>query len=551
MQIKSIARVSVVMLVIALASAAAAATDFAGRYQCAAFELELKSTSPGQCGGTITMSGKPLPATAAVTDNHLNGKFKSQGRDFPFTAVLEGDQLTFTTGTTTYTLTRSPALNPLAGDPANPLAETAQSSQTQSNPTAGASISDARVLASTDSGKTLFIPRSGAKSAQAALEATLSDLTKLFGQKPAVTGAFADAQENSRGGAMFTVTSHGRPLRGVILCGGGAQGEAVTVTYAAANAAPAEWATLTAALPRQEKMQTVHFPDDSGSVDLPDQWTTDNQTVMGGVLVKGPADEKVSLSQGLEIVTPDSMAVRMQQQLEANARQNGFQPPPPLQMLVAPYTAPAEALQNLIPQISKFSQAAGGPAVALDKIISAQDAPASLPNGKASLIYYTWTRTVNGQETRMRSLTQMECYPVGQGTWAAFFTSLAAPDTSFDRDLPTMWAIARSLKVNDAVIAQKTNQQIQASNERFNAFQNSMKEKNAAFDRFEQSMQNREEVNRKTNADFDEVIRGYRTVEDTETGQRTSVDLGNVNEIVNKLNEGDPGRYKQIPLRDQ
>jgi hypothetical protein len=30
-----------------------------------------------------------------------------------------------------------------------------------------------------------------------------------------------------------------------------------------------------------------------------------------------------------------------------------------------------------------------------------------------------------------------------------------------------------------------------------------------------------------------------------------SVDLGNVDRIVDRLNEGDPGRYKQIPLRDE
>ena len=42
-----------------------------------------------------------------------------------------------------------------------------------------------------------------------------------------------------------------------------------------------------------------------------------------------------------------------------------------------------------------------------------------------------------------------------------------------------------------------------------------------------------------------------RTVEDTRTGERTSVDLGNVNEIVDKLNEHNPDRYIQIPLRDE
>jgi hypothetical protein len=47
---------------------------------------------------------------------------------------------------------------------------------------------------------------------------------------------------------------------------------------------------------------------------------------------------------------------------------------------------------------------------------------------------------------------------------------------------------------------------------------------------------------------FDETIRGWREVEDTTTGERKSVDLGNVDQIVDKLNEADPGRYKQIPL---
>ena len=46
-------------------------------------------------------------------------------------------------------------------------------------------------------------------------------------------------------------------------------------------------------------------------------------------------------------------------------------------------------------------------------------------------------------------------------------------------------------------------------------------------------------------------LHGYRTVADTRIGERTSVDLGNVKQIVDKLNERDPDRYIQIPLRDE
>ena len=55
----------------------------------------------------------------------------------------------------------------------------------------------------------------------------------------------------------------------------------------------------------------------------------------------------------------------------------------------------------------------------------------------------------------------------------------------------------------------------------------------------------------RSNADFVESIRGYRTVVDTQTGEKTSVDYNNVNEIVNSANEQNPGRYVQIPLRDE
>lgn len=61
-----------------------------------------------------------------------------------------------------------------------------------------------------------------------------------------------------------------------------------------------------------------------------------------------------------------------------------------------------------------------------------------------------------------------------------------------------------------------------------------------------------EKVRDRTNADFDEVIRGYRTVEDTTTGERAETDLGTVHRTVEKLNEhAGYDRYKEIPLRDQ
>jgi hypothetical protein len=54
-------------------------------------------------------------------------------------------------------------------------------------------------------------------------------------------------------------------------------------------------------------------------------------------------------------------------------------------------------------------------------------------------------------------------------------------------------------------------------------------------------------------SDFIETIQGTRDVYDTTTGQTRSVNLFNVNGIVDGLNAaaGDPTRFVQIPLRDE
>ncbi|MGA2443639.1 MAG: hypothetical protein ABSH08_22015, partial [Tepidisphaeraceae bacterium] len=374
----------------------------------------------------------------------------------------------------------------------------------------------------------------------------LRDMTRILDSKPSVMGAFADAQQQRRGGATFNGLLKSQPAKGIIMCGIGEKGAAITIIYDRADAPKSDWAKLTAALPLDLQMQTQSFGDGAGTISIPPKWKITSASNIGSVFVEGPAQQAVSLGLGMEVLTPDSMGASVQNQLAASGQLT-----PVMRILVAPFTGPTEALKNLTPQLSEMSQARGGPAIRLDQILQADPVQPQFPSGQAARIYYKTTQSLNGQSTVFRAWVQLECYPVGNGMWGIYACTVSGPDSTFDANLPIMLDIAKSWKLNDAVVAQHSQQNIAASNARFQAFEQSQKEKQDAFDDYLASIQHNELIRERSNADFDEVIIGYRTVYDTETGEHRSVDLGNVDGIVNALNQGNPGRYVQIPLRDE
>lgn len=369
-------------------------------------------------------------------------------------------------------------------------------------------------------------------------------------------GALRGTFTTRSGDFDFTAKLKGRPVKGFVSTKVGDTGASVAVAYCRSDAPTTDWLKLMSAAGASGggadiKLSDYRFPDGTGSIGLADGWKTNAQTCIKGILIHGPADQEVIIGLSLSVVSPDAWIVQNQRQMEMNARRMGLPPPPPLQLLIAPFTDPAEALANLTPQISRAGQRTGGPAVHLDKIVDQQKAAPMIPNANAALLTYDVTRTSRGTEQHVRAVAQIETIPVGPGTWMLYAIEGDAPRETFDRDLPIMLAMVKSLKTNDAVIAERTRQEIDAQNRNFAALQQAHREQVAAFDRYNEAWRRRENLQDRSFADFDEVIRGYRTVEDTRTGEHTSVDLGNVHDIVEKLNERDPGRYKEIPLRDE
>jgi hypothetical protein len=551
------ASVALVLSVIGLTllpSAAWAADAFAGKYKGSTLSVEL--TPDGDAfAGTIQLGARKFPLKAHNENGTLTGTFNSNGSDFSFSATLSGDTLTLNTGGATYTLKKdTPPVNPLGAAAGNPLA-------------AGAADAPAgyTVVNTTANGKSLTAQKPDATTVMAAMKSTFPDLERYFGSRPSILGAYENARDHKSGTATFAVTSNGKPLKGLVSCKIGDKGATVAVVYCTADAPPAEWAKLTTATappvdtaaaatpqPALAPWTEYTFPDGTGSIGLAEGWTTQAQSCMSCVQIKGPADQTVTIGLCFPVQTPDSPLVQMHNQLVANARQMGMQPPQEMKMLVAPYTGPVDAMNNLLPQLSKFSEASGSFALEMDGLTELpQKVDPSLPSGKAALLTYGVTHIQNGTRTHFLGGARVETTPVGNGAWMFYMTEIAAPDKSFKGDTPLMLAMINSLKPNNQVIAEKTRQNLDASNRRFAEMQQAHKEQMAGYDAQNKAWEQRELVQSRSNADFDEIIRGDRTVLDTQTGDRTSVDLGNVDRIVDHLNETDPGRYKQIPLRDE
>lgn len=116
--------------------------------------------------------------------------------------------------------------------------------------------------------------------------------------------------------------------------------------------------------------------------------------------------------------------------------------------------------------------------------------------------------------------------------------------------LTTAAAIISSWKTNGEVIQQKTDAWIANRNPWFAAQQQAHRTATGLSDRNNAAWHQNQARQSRNHADFSEALFGHRTVEDTTTGERRQADLGNVGAIVNRLNEAEPGRLRQIPLRD-
>jgi hypothetical protein len=122
------------------------------------------------------------------------------------------------------------------------------------------------------------------------------------------------------------------------------------------------------------------------------------------------------------------------------------------------------------------------------------------------------------------------------GSWVLYTTYVASRSEAFAQNLPVLVRIWGSARTSQRVIHER--------------IEDAMRNFREAGEIWRRATQNRERSLERSHANWIEAIRGTRTILDTRTGDRTDVDLGYARDIVRKLNEGEPGRYREVPLRE-
>lgn len=297
-------------------------------------------------------------------------------------------------------------------------------------------------------------------------------------------------------------------------------------------------------------LRPLQFPDGTGTIGLAAGWQTNATTATRGIMLAGPGGARALLGNTLSILMPNNPAAG------AGGRR-----------LVAAPAMPADALAVLGPQLSRASVMQGGPEMVFDSVVQRSTVPAWMPRDHAAMVSYGVTETSRlGGRKHFRAVARIETGPSRMpGSWVMQITEARAPDATFDRDLPIMQAMMASLRIDESAARAKNRANAQNQDKHFADRRAQILEKRDANDRRRQqildknqrSSDARADIERrsagyqKNNDDAVEVLRGTRAIEDTKTGERANVNLGDSDEIVDGLNKTDPDRYRQIRLRDQ
>ena len=527
-------------LAAAVVIAAAAASGVAragdpptGTFVGDAVRLEVRADGLGGYAGRITFQGKTYPFNGRADDATVTGQFASDGNAYPVRIEPRGGGgVTLTSGSNVFALA---AVAPAGVVPAAPAAAFPAGYDLVKSTRAG--------------GRAVTVAKAGVARPTTALRLALAD---LFGTDYQVTASFIDRRDERSALAAATATYGGRRVKVLLASKVTAGGAVVDVAFCPADATAADWAELTGVDRRggmeaaiaNVRLREYRFPDGTGLVGLAEGYQTDAPSCQAGFTVTGPAGQQVVFGESVTVNLPASAAVRN----ERAAEQAGMQPFP---MVVAPLLEPADAVATLMPQFDRIRRQRGLSTVAVDHLCLLAPMRPATENGRAAALAFGLTSAEPGERPRhYQTFARVNVEPGGGESWLYLQTTARAPDRTAARDMPVLLATINSWQTNDRAIEANTAAWVAASHRAYDAARTANRELQAVYAGENAAWRADGTATARSVDDYVETIRGWTEVADTMTGERAQADLGNVNETVDRLNAVDPGRYVQVPLRD-
>ena len=376
------------------------------------------------------------------------------------------------------------------------------------------------------SGGLLLARLQRASSAIQALKDGFRDTARFFDGRPRVVAGIADARDQEAE-AAFRVSKGNVPLVGTafaVIEGGTAT---VVLAFDTPNTFPQSFPRLlqiaglsggsgSPCPPPARNWRTVPYFDGSGQMMLPEDWqlTAAHQGMARGEGPHGIVESGITFS----AISRAGAAQRAQFGL------------PTLVLVVDPTDLPSALVgvwtavvrQGLIPPFR------------IRRVIETLPVPSqgTIPM-QAGFVHYEIEH--EGTVKRVLALVHMAALDA-DGQWVYFESHIIAPLSCFGQNLPTLFQIWTSAQVSP-----------QEFQRRLDAAMSSLHE---AHEMHWQGMRNRSKRQDDIYAAWRQQHIGVQMVEDTVGGTQRPVDHGHSTELVRKLNEQEPGRYREIPLRE-
>ena len=261
------------------------------------------------------------------------------------------------------------------------------------------------------------------------------------------------------------------------------------------------------------------FPDGSGQIELPDGWQI-TYAQKGMVAATGPQGE---IERG--VATP-VMSRAGAARLGAMAQQ--------LPMPVLDPIDAVSALRGVWAYLATAAWQAGRPAPRMTQVREAAQVRMPMP-GLSQAAYVDFEYERGGGIHRALALAIVGAMgPDGQ--WLFYQTYVSAPSDAFVRDLPVLVRIWDSALTAQHVIQER--------------LEHALANLRQAGDIWQQTMRGRDVSLQRMHDNWTEGFRGSGFILNSGTGERRVVSLADRKEIVERLNQREPGRYRELPLSE-